>query len=422
MTPEERIEHQSKIRGFKTYEECRSYQVAHHQLMEERARAARHGPCRAGGRDICEHLQPASDSRQPSVDPCAEPTMSLLRWLSIPLLVLASTAGPVYWAFPEGLSPARSLGIVLGWAGCGLLLASLLLMLRETWLSRWLGGLERMYQWHHRVGMAAYVLLLAHPLALAADAWQASPGLAWQTLSPFSQGWPVRLGWLSLLLLMLGLAATFATRLPYRSWRWLHVSLGVGVLVGLWHLLQLGIEEPVWPILALAAVFLGSRILREDSGLAARPYIVQAAAPVADGLVEITLKPLAEPIAATAGQFVLVAFFAGPTFRGCGEFHPFTVSSMGADRQIRVGVKALGDCTRRIQSIEPGVLARVHGAFGTFLAERPAAPQLWLAGGIGITPFLALLRAGPVSQETTTGLSLSRRGRRRLSARVARAR
>jgi predicted ferric reductase len=257
-----------------------------------------------------------------------------------------------------------------------------------------------MYQWHHRVGMAAYVLLLAHPLALAADAWQASPGLAWQTLSPFSQGWPVRLGWLSLLLLMLGLAATFATRLPYRSWRWLHVSLGVGVLVGLWHLLQLGIEEPVWPILALAAVFLGSRILREDSGLAARPYIVQAAAPVADGLVEITLKPLAEPIAATAGQFVLVAFFAGPTFRGCGEFHPFTVSSMGADRQIRVGIKALGDCTRRIQSIEPGVLARVHGAFGTFLAERPAAPQLWLAGGIGITPFLALLRAGPVSQET----------------------
>jgi hypothetical protein len=70
--------------------------------------------------------------------------MSLFRWLSIPLLVLAATAGPVYWAFPEGLSPARSLGIVVGWAGCGLLLASLLLMLWETWLSRWLGGLERM--------------------------------------------------------------------------------------------------------------------------------------------------------------------------------------------------------------------------------------------------------------------------------------
>jgi predicted ferric reductase len=89
-------------------------------------------------------------------------------------------------------------------------------MLRETGLSCWLGGLERMYRWHHYVGMAAYVLLLAHPLALAADAWSGAPLLAWQTLSPFSQGWPVWLGWLSLLLLMLGLAATFATRIPYR--------------------------------------------------------------------------------------------------------------------------------------------------------------------------------------------------------------
>ena len=65
MTPEERVEHQAKIRGFKTYEECRSYQVAHHQLMAERARA-RGIDLPRGGRDICEHLQPASDSRQPS--------------------------------------------------------------------------------------------------------------------------------------------------------------------------------------------------------------------------------------------------------------------------------------------------------------------------------------------------------------------
>ncbi len=28
MTPEERIEYQARIRGFKTYEECRSYQFA----------------------------------------------------------------------------------------------------------------------------------------------------------------------------------------------------------------------------------------------------------------------------------------------------------------------------------------------------------------------------------------------------------
>lgn len=326
--------------------------------------------------------------------------MLLRRMLSIPLLLLAATAGPVYWALPEGLSLARSLGIVLGWAGCGLQLASLALMLREPRLAQGLGGLERMYRWHHRAGMAAYVALLAHPLLLAADALPKQPLLAWQTLSPFDQGWPVWLGWLSLLLLMAGLAVTFERRIPYRTWRWLHIGLGLAVLFGLLHLVMLGIDQPVWPILGLAAFFLGWRIVREDFGLAAHPYIVQKAKAVAKDMVEISLKPLAEAVSVMPGQFVLVAFFTGPTFRGCGEFHPFTVSALGASGEIRIGVKALGDCTQKIQSIEPGVMARVQGAFGNFLADRPSSPQLWVAGGIGITPFLAQLRAGPLNQPT----------------------
>lgn len=326
--------------------------------------------------------------------------MSILQFLSIPLLILAATLGPVYWALPEGLSLLRSGGIVLGWAGCGLLLASLLLMLREPRLALWLGGLERMYRYHHRAGMAAYVSLLAHPLFLAAAAWPDNRLLAWQTLSPFNQGWPVWLGWLSLLLLMVGLALTFEQRIAYRIWRWLHLSLGLAVLFGLLHLVLLGIDEPVWPILALSTAFLGWRILREDLGLAALPYMVKTAIPVADNMVEITLQPLLDRLAVAPGQFVLVAFFAGPTFKGCGEFHPFTVSALGADGRIAIGVKALGDCTRKIQSIEPGVMARVHGAFGNFLADCPSLPQLWIAGGIGITPFLARLRAGTLNQQT----------------------
>lgn len=56
MTPEERIEHQAKIRGFKTYEECRTYQVEHHRLMEERARQ-RGMALPSGGQDFCAHLK-----------------------------------------------------------------------------------------------------------------------------------------------------------------------------------------------------------------------------------------------------------------------------------------------------------------------------------------------------------------------------
>lgn len=57
MTPEERIEHQRRIRGFTTLEACRSYQASHHRSIEERARQ-RGLPGPSGGQDFCVHLKP----------------------------------------------------------------------------------------------------------------------------------------------------------------------------------------------------------------------------------------------------------------------------------------------------------------------------------------------------------------------------
>lgn len=56
MSPEERIEHQARIRSFKTYEECLVYQAEHHRLMESRARE-RGILLRGGSRDFCAHLR-----------------------------------------------------------------------------------------------------------------------------------------------------------------------------------------------------------------------------------------------------------------------------------------------------------------------------------------------------------------------------
>jgi len=59
MTPQERIEHQARVRGFTDYAACRAYQLQHHQEMAERARQ-RGLSLPGSGRDICDHLQPRS--------------------------------------------------------------------------------------------------------------------------------------------------------------------------------------------------------------------------------------------------------------------------------------------------------------------------------------------------------------------------
>lgn len=327
--------------------------------------------------------------------------MSRLRTLSLPTLLLLFVGVPAFWAFPEGLPFWRAVGIILGWVGAGLLLFNLLLMVREVRLASSLGGLERITAWHHQTGMAAYLLLLLHPLALAAAGWAESPELAWQVISPFSENWPVWLGWGGLLFLMLGLATTFMSRLAYSTWRWLHGLLGLGVLIGFIHVLQLGISAGGLLALATAVLILLWRLLRVDLGSAAKPYIVTSVRSVAHSMVEVSLKPLAMPVDAVPGQFVLTAFFRGPSYQGCGEFHPFTISGIGLEHELRIGVKALGDCTRRMQRLEPGVSARVHGPFGEFLKDLPSRPLLWVAGGIGITPFIGFLRQQLVETPTT---------------------
>jgi predicted ferric reductase len=331
--------------------------------------------------------------------------MNVMRWSNAniaPAFVLALPLAAVWWAFPEGLPLWRSIAIVTAWAGSALLVANLALMVREPHLARLLGGLEPAYLWHHRSGLSAYLLLLCHPLALAVDGWREAPRRAWQMLAPWAQSWPVWLGWAALLLLMFGLATTFALRLPYRRWRAFHFTLGLGVVLGLTHVFALlGEVDLILLLIALALLALGWRLIASDLGVAAYPYQVTRVARQATGMIEATLAPSASALAVAPGQFVLVAFGDGGRYRGCGEYHPFTVSGIDANGTLRLTIKALGPCTQRIQGIEPGVLVRVQGPFGNFLSEAPASPQLWVAGGIGITPFIAALRARPCVQLTT---------------------
>lgn len=323
----------------------------------------------------------------------------------------ASPAGPAL-ALLIGMLPAAAhfatvgtqdieLSAAFAWLGSGLICASLLLMVREPGFASWFGGLERMYRWHHALGTIGYALALAHPLALAVPSLASDPATAWQRFASASQGTAGILGWAGTIGLMVGLGATFAMRLPYALWRRLHATLGVSVLLVLGHVYAAaGATAALWLLIPPAALGLGWRLLRADLGKSARPYEVESVSQPADRITQVTLRPLAAPLQVSPGQFVLLAFFEGPRFQGCGEYHPFSVSGLGQHGRITLTIKALGDCTQNIQSLRSGVAARVQGPFGTFMQDRPAGPELWIAGGIGIAAFMAVIRADALQGPT----------------------
>ncbi len=78
-----------------------------------------------------------------------------------------------------------------------------------------------------------------------------------------------------------------------------------------------------------------------------------------------------------------------------GDEHPFTISSSPTRTDyISVTVKQLGDFTNKLSQAKMGDYAYIDGPFGKFsyLNERKNKKICFIAGGIGITPFLGMLR------------------------------
>jgi predicted ferric reductase len=89
------------------------------------------------------------------------------------------------------------------------------------------------------------------------------------------------------------------------------------------------------------------------------------------------------------GQFAFV------TFDRREGHHPFTLSSSWKDdAKLTFHIKQLGDYTRTLShTLHVGDPVTVEGPYGKFDFAADAGPQIWIAGGIGITPFLSRLEA-----------------------------
>ena len=75
--------------------------------------------------------------------------------------------------------------------------------------------------------------------------------------------------------------------------------------------------------------------------------------------------------------------------------HPFTISSASRDDgQLVFSIKGLGDYTRALpMSVHVGQAVTVEGPYGRFDFRGEGHRQIWVAGGVGITPFVARLQA-----------------------------
>jgi predicted ferric reductase len=320
----------------------------------------------------------------------------------------------VVWilARPSGEPAGRYLGQFLGAESILLLSIALVLISTLPWVEVWFDGIDRAAIWHRRVAIAGLALLLPHillssnpngtalggPLGaigliglVALVVWAILP--RWQSVVPGPLRRPVR---------ALGDAPGVrdVRRLfgGYERWRALHRTTGLFVAAGFAHGVLDGTPfsaAPVlrWTYIAVGAIGLGFYVYRELFArffVSLHDYQVQAVRVIGEGLVEITMRPLGRHMTFLPGQFAIVYLEAKDGWHR----HPFTISSAPHEDVVRITVKALGDYTSRLaELIEPGMPAVIGGPHGRFNHGRGTDRQVWIAGGVGVAPFLSWLRA-----------------------------
>lgn len=253
-------------------------------------------------------------------------------------------------------------------------------------IDRLCGGYLRQYRLHHRLAWLAGLAVLTHGLTewLSLPVDDRAMLLDWhdRSLPP---------AWLAALALPPLLLA--ASRYPHwrrRYWLRIHWLLLAAFVLALAHAwLAARPAHRVWlPWLALAPLpwllrYLPPGLWPRFSGRRYRARLLHPS----DRTTLLELDASTLPHTPCAGQIVQVRLLGLPSISH--QWHPFSVASCRCEPVLRLLIRQAGLDTVALGQAGPQIDIALRGPYHEWLA-RFDAPQVWLAGGVGIAPFIGL--------------------------------
>lgn len=301
------------------------------------------------------------------------------------LIIVATTIFPAFqlWSLPNVSDQVALFSQFLGLAALILMAWGQILATRLPGIETVFGGLDRVYVLHKWSGIVAMAAILLHD-TIDAEMRDSGPETFLSELAE-------TLGEMSLYGLLILVVISVATFVPYHLWKWTHKVMGALFAAGVFHFVfimkpfALGDPAGLYTgAFCTAGVLAYLWTLLPDTLRPSKGYKISGLDKSGGALV-VSMAPKGKGITPVAGQFGVLSFAAA----GKSEPHPFSFSSIGPDGALRVTIKALGDFTTGLErGLAVGQDLRIQGPFGRFrLGEK--AREVWVAGGIGITPFLA---------------------------------
>jgi predicted ferric reductase len=320
-------------------------------------------------------------------------------WIIVYLLFILA---PLFALLAGSHPPARDFwtefAVAIGYSGLAIMglqfgLTARFRFVTEPW------GEDVIYHFHRQISLTAVGLVVAHPLILFA----VQPELRAPSNfigAPLSAYFAV-LSIFSVIALVVMALWRLRLNISYETWHLSHIVLAVvAVTAGLAHMVASGFYMPdpwkraLWIGLALfwIALLLYVRIVKPLFMLR-RPYRVSEVRKERGDTSTLVMQPDGhEGFRFTPGQFGWLTVWGSP-FKITGHPFSFSSSAEAADGRVEMTIRNLGDFTSAIHELLPaGQRVYLDGPYGAFAIGNPADMHVLIAGGIGITPMMSMIR------------------------------
>ncbi|HEV7831750.1 MAG TPA: ferredoxin reductase family protein [Pseudonocardiaceae bacterium] len=324
---------------------------------------------------------------------------AFLAVLLAPVLLAPVLHGP---RAGDGSSLLSQLSVGMGLLATSMLVCAVVLPSRVRSLTRTF-GIDGVLSIHRFVGLAVTLLVGLH-IVLVVVANPANLALLDVLHAPnrarAAVGATVALGALIALTLL-----RRRLRHRYEVWRWVHLVLAGSVLVlsalHIWwlnHLVRDASMRALLVVLALGVLgVLAYRWLWRPVFGAGRQYVVREVRPESSTVSTLVLQPRrsgsrrnCRALEFAPGQFAWLRL--NPSIRA--QEHPFTISSSAhLGLWTEFTIRHSGDFTSALRLLRPGSPVWVDGPHGAFTLDlRRTTGLVMIAGGVGITPMMSMLR------------------------------